>query len=108
MILLNTTTKGFASLAATLALVSYIATGVVSATSAIDYLQVRVCGGGEAGLSNSSSNGRRRLSYTSNPTHPPTHSSTALPPNSASPPSPTPSPPPSGSSSFSRSSSRSG
>lgn len=38
-ILLNTTTKGFASFAATLALVSYIATGVVSATSAIDYLQ---------------------------------------------------------------------
>lgn len=42
MILLNTTTKGFASLAATLALVSYIATGVVSATSAIAYLQVRL------------------------------------------------------------------
>ncbi len=39
MILLNTTTKSFASFAATLALVSYVATGVVSASSAIAYLQ---------------------------------------------------------------------
>jgi len=37
-VLLNSTSKGIASFAATLALVSYIATGVVSATSAIDYL----------------------------------------------------------------------
>lgn len=38
-VLLNSTSKGIASSAATLALVSYIATGVVSATSAVDYLK---------------------------------------------------------------------
>ena len=37
-VLINTTSKAMASFAATLAMVSYLATGVVSATTAIDYL----------------------------------------------------------------------
>lgn len=39
--LLNTTTKGLASLAACLAILSYIATGVVSASEACSYIQAR-------------------------------------------------------------------
>lgn len=40
-VLINTTSKPMASLAACLAVISYIATGVVSAATAISYLQVR-------------------------------------------------------------------
>ncbi|CAN0427988.1 unnamed protein product, partial [Discosporangium mesarthrocarpum] len=38
-VLINTTSKPMASFAACLAIISYIATGVVSATTAIAYLQ---------------------------------------------------------------------
>ncbi|CAN0552886.1 unnamed protein product, partial [Ectocarpus sp. 8 AP-2014] len=41
-VLINTTSKPVASFAACLAVISYIATGVVSAATAVSYLQVRV------------------------------------------------------------------
>lgn len=40
-VLINTTSKSVASFAACLAIISYIATGVVSAATAVSYLQVR-------------------------------------------------------------------
>lgn len=43
-VLINTTSKPVASFAACLAVISYIATGVVSAATAISYLQVHVQG----------------------------------------------------------------
>lgn len=49
-VLINTTSKPVASFAACLAVISYIATGVVSAATAISYLQVHtriVCVPGE-------------------------------------------------------------
>lgn len=41
-VLINTTSKPVASFAACLAVISYIATGVVSAATAISYLQVLI------------------------------------------------------------------
>ena len=41
-VLINTTSKPVASFAACLAVISYIATGVVSAATAVSYLQVPI------------------------------------------------------------------